>query len=131
MKHLYSLALLLMIGIFAMAQNTPGQRQQQDRPGMPPSQQPPTSDQSTAPMSNTGDVQKDIQTALQKEPTLANANIQVEVKGNNVELSGTVPTRDAKDNAEQIARAHSGGMEVKNNIKVSENRSPGPGQRPQ
>jgi osmotically-inducible protein OsmY len=42
----------------------------------------------------------------------------VQVTDKNVELSGTVPNRDAKDKAEQIAKAHAGGLGVKNHLKV-------------
>ena len=65
-----------------------------------------------------GGVQSDIQAALQKEPTLAASNINVQVSGKSVELLGTVPSKDAKDTAEQIAKAHSGGLDVKNHLKV-------------
>lgn len=44
--------------------------------------------------------------------------INVQVTGKNVELSGTVPSKDAKDKAEQIARSHAGGLGVKNHLKV-------------
>jgi osmotically-inducible protein OsmY len=43
----------------------------------------------------------------------------VQVSGKNVELSGTVPSKDAKDKAEQIAKAHAGGLAVKSHLKVS------------
>jgi osmotically-inducible protein OsmY len=64
-------------------------------------------------------VQNDIQSALQKNPSLANASINVQVTDQSVELSGTVPSKDAKDKAQEIAQAHSGGLEVKNRLKVA------------
>lgn len=117
MRALSILALLALTGVFAAAQYTP--RQQQPQSDMPQTQQPSTSDQSKGGKASAGDVQGDIQAALQKEPTLANSNINVQVSGQNVELTGTVPDQGAKDTAEQIAKAHAGSMGVKNHIKVA------------
>src|ERR1700704_3780460 len=65
------------------------------------------------------DVQSNIQSAIQKDPTLASANVTVDVKnGKSVELSGTVPSKDAKTSAERIASENAGGMKVKNHLKV-------------
>lgn len=109
--YLSNLALVALLGgVVVFAQSTP----RQNPSGMPQTQQQPTSQQGRTPT----DVQNDIQSALQKDKRLADANINVQVTEQNVELSGTVPTKDAKDAAEEIARAHSGGLEVKNNIKV-------------
>jgi osmotically-inducible protein OsmY len=110
-RYFYSLAVLALAGVFAAAQDMP--RQKDD-----PQQRTPSSTQQQ-PMASAGDVQKDIQSALQQEPTLATANINVQVTAKNVELSGTVPSKDAKDKAEQIAKSHAGGLAVKNNLKVS------------
>src|SRR5262245_49614727 len=107
--HLCTLALLAVLGGVALAQNTPQQDAQQN-----PSGQQPTSQQAKSP----ADVQNEIQSALQKDPNLANASITVQVTDQAVELSGTVPSKDAKDAAEQIAQAHSGGLQVKNRLKV-------------
>ncbi|HZU29532.1 MAG TPA: BON domain-containing protein [Candidatus Angelobacter sp.] len=73
-----------------------------------------------APTAN-GDVQGNIQSAIQKDPSLANANVNVAVTGKTVELNGTVPTKDAKDNAERIAKDNANGMKIKNHIKVASN----------
>ncbi len=101
-KHLYSLALVLALGGgFALAQAMPQQPDQK------------------APTAGTAGVQSDIQSALQKDPSLASANINVAVSAQSVELTGTAPTKEAKDKAEQIATAHSGGLPVKNRIKVA------------
>ena len=57
----------------------------------------------------TGDVQSNIQSAIQKDPTLASSNITVDVKnGKEVDLTGSVPSKDAKDSAGriEIGRAH-------------------------
>ncbi|HEY2390522.1 MAG TPA: BON domain-containing protein [Candidatus Angelobacter sp.] len=68
----------------------------------------------------TGDVQGNIQSAIQKDPSLANANVTVNVNaGKSVDLTGTVPTKDAKDAAERIATENAGGLKVKNHLKVS------------
>jgi osmotically-inducible protein OsmY len=129
-KHLYTWALILVIGSgYAFTQSQyPGQ----NPPAVPQTQQPPTTDQGTADQSkangNTGDVQKDIQTALQKDQSLASANISVQSNGKNVELSGSVPTQAAKDRAEQIANQNSGGLPIKNNITVESSSPTGPKQ---
>jgi osmotically-inducible protein OsmY len=79
--------------------------------------------QSDAAPAATGDVQNTIQTALQKDPTLASASITVDVKnGKAVELSGTVPSKDAKEAAERIAKENAGGLKVKNHLKVASNK---------
>jgi BON domain-containing protein len=71
-----------------------------------------------------GDVQNTIQSAIQKDPTLSSANITVDVKnGKAVELTGTVPNKDAKATAERIAKENAGGLKVKNHLKVASNGS--------
>ena len=68
----------------------------------------------------TGDVQGNIQSAIQKDPSLANANVTVNVnEGKSVDLTGTVPTKDAKDAAERIAKENAGSLKVKNHLKVA------------
>jgi osmotically-inducible protein OsmY len=103
--------ILALGGCFALAQQAPRQD---------PSQNP----QSQQPTAGTADVQSDIQSALQKDPSLAGANVNVQVVGKTVELSGTVPSKDAKETAERIAKDHSGGMTVKNKLKVSGGNTP-------
>jgi hypothetical protein len=80
-------------------------------------------DQSKMPQSDTaagaGDVQSQVQTALQQDPKLADANITVNVKGNKLELNGTVANGDAKKEAEKIAKDKAGNLKVKNHIKVA------------
>jgi hyperosmotically inducible periplasmic protein len=122
-KYVFHLALAgaLSAGC-AFAQSMPQQRDPSGAPQQPSTQQPSAQQPSTsqAPAAAaTGDVQGDIQSALQKDPSLASSNVNVKVSGQNIELIGTVPSKDAKDKAEQIAKSHSGGMNVKNNIKVS------------
>jgi len=73
-----------------------------------------------APAAANGDVQSTIQSAIQKDPSLASANVTVDVKnGKSVNLTGTVPSKDAKDAAERIAKENSGGLKVKNHLKVA------------
>lgn len=67
----------------------------------------------------TGDVQSNIQSAIQKDPSLASSNVTVQVNGKHVELSGTVPSKDAKEAAAKIAAENSGGLKVKNHLKVA------------
>jgi osmotically-inducible protein OsmY len=115
-KYLYSLAIIVALGgSFALAQNMPQQRD----PTGAPQQQPPTTDQGKMPTASTADVQKNIQSALQTDPSLAGSKVNSRVSDQGVELTGTVPSQDAKDAAEKIAKANSGGLPVKNHIKVS------------
>ena len=91
-----------------------------------------TPDQNKLPQSDaapaaatTGDVQSTIQSAIQKDPSLASANVTVDVKnGKSVDLTGTVPSKDAKDAAERIAKENSGGLKVKNHLKVASASTP-------
>lgn len=86
-----------------------------------------TPDQNKMPQSDaapaaaaTGDVQSTIQSAIQKDPSLASANVTVDVKnGKSVDLTGTVPSKDAKEAAERIAKENSGGLKVKNHLKIA------------
>ncbi len=100
----------------------------QSKPETMPSTDQPKSDSSKLPQSDaapaaaaaTGDVQGNIQSAIQKDPSLASSNVTVNVNaGKSVDLTGTVPTKDAKDSAERIAKENSGGLKVKNHLKVA------------
>jgi len=108
-KQFYKLALIVTLGSgFALAQGMPQQQPQQDKGAA-----------SAASASQGGDVQGNIQTALQKDPSLAGSTISVQVSGKNVELSGTVPSKEAKDTAERIAKENAGEMKVRSSLKVS------------
>lgn len=73
-----------------------------------------------APAAANGDVQGTIQSALQKDPTLSTASVNVVVNaGKSVELTGTVPNKDAKDSAERIAKENAGGLKIKNHLKIA------------
>lgn len=69
------------------------------------------------------DVQSQVQTALQQDPKLANANINVTVKGKDLELTGTVPSGKEKKEAAKIAKTNAGNLKVKNHIKVASEKS--------
>lgn len=100
----------------------PNTDQKKDDQGAQPQKLP----QSDAAPAATGDVQSTIQSAIQKDPTLASANITVDVKdGKKVELNGTVPNKEAKDTAERIAKENAGGLKVKNHLKVASAENPG------
>ena len=84
-----------------------------------------------APAAASGDVQSTIQSAIQKDPSLASANVTVDVKnGKSVNLTGTVPSKDAKDAAERIAKENSGGLKVKNHLKVASAGTPDKADKP-
>jgi osmotically-inducible protein OsmY len=106
-KHLYMLAMTLgLTAGLVLAQ------------GAPQTQQPAAAGQDKPGATNTASIQNEIQSAIQKDPSLAGSNISVQVTDKSVELSGSVQTKDAKDSAEQIAKQHAGSLEVKNRIKV-------------
>jgi osmotically-inducible protein OsmY len=108
-RCLYFVLLLTLSSVIAFAQT----------------EQAPASEQGKAATAGTGDVQSDIESALLKEPTLSGANITVRVTDKAVELSGSVPSKEAKDTAEQIAKTHAGSLEVKSHLKVSGGNAPG------
>lgn len=117
-------------------QSTPATTDQQPSSTLPNTDQKPTTDDTAKPADSSklpqsdaapaaapaasGDVQGNIQSAIQKDPSLANANVTVNVNaGKSVDLTGTVPTKDAKDAAERIAKENAGSLKVKNHLKVS------------
>jgi osmotically-inducible protein OsmY len=67
---------------------------------------------------DSGEIQTSIQTALQKDATLANDNIIVNVTDRQVELVGTVASAEEKDKAKRIAKANAGGRNVVDHLKV-------------
>jgi hypothetical protein len=80
----------------------------------------PQSDAAPTSASGSGDVQGNIQSAIQKDPSLASSNVTVNVtEGKSVDLTGTVPTKDAKDTAERIAKENAGTLKVKNHLKIA------------
>jgi hypothetical protein len=119
-KHLCNLTLLLALGSgLAVSQTMPRQQYpNQTPPTMPDNQQPATGAQTHLPPADVAKIQSDIQSALQNDSTLANSNINVQVTDKNVELTGSVPNKEAKKTAEQIAKARAGGLDIKNHLKV-------------
>jgi len=75
--------------------------------------------QSDASAADTSSLQSSIQSAIQQDPSLANSNVDVKVTEKQVELSGTVPSDDAKKAAERIAKSNAGGRKVKDKLKVA------------
>ncbi|HEV2963488.1 MAG TPA: BON domain-containing protein [Candidatus Angelobacter sp.] len=76
-----------------------------------------------------GDIQMQIQNALQKEPTLSNDNITVSVTDDTIELNGTVASGKEKQTAKRIAQSYAGNRKVKEHLTVSgqgasDNKSP-------
>jgi len=60
-----------------------------------------------------------IQTAIRKDTSLSNSNVNVNVGDNNeIVLTGTVQSSADKDHAEQIARSNAPGSNVVNKITV-------------
>ena len=112
-KHLFNLALVAVLGgSFALAQSSPSQQPPQNPSGTQPAQS-----QTSDPAAGLK-TQADIQTALAKDAASASPNVNVQVTSSGVELTGTVATEADKNKVEQIATANSGGLPVKNNIKV-------------
>jgi osmotically-inducible protein OsmY len=128
-NYLTKLALLVTLGAgVALAQAYPQQQEQKpSEPTAPQTQQQPAPEQ-TQPQEkmpqgeaapSTTDVQSNIQAAIQKEPSLASSNIQVNVTNKEVELSSTVSSAEEKKTAEQIAKSNAAGRKVKSHLKVS------------
>ena len=124
-KHFCNVTLLLVLGSgLAIAQTMPRQQYpNQTPPTLPESQQPAAGAQPHVPPADPMVVQGDIQKALQNDSTLANSNISVQVNDKNVELTGSVPNKEAKKTAEHIAKDHAAGMDIKNHIKVEKTAS--------
>jgi len=80
--------------------------------------------QSDTPAAAGGDVQNQVQSAIQQDPKLSNANITVSVNGKNLELNGTVANGEDKKEAEKIAKSNAGSLKVKNHIKVASANAP-------
>jgi osmotically-inducible protein OsmY len=131
-NYVTKLALLVALGAgVALAQAYPQQQEQKpSEPTAPQTQEKQPAPEQTQPQEqekmpqaetapSTTDVQSNIQAALQKEPTLANSNIQVNVTNKAVELSGTVSSAEEKKTAEQIAKSNAAGRKVKSHLKVS------------
>ena len=107
----------------APAQQLPSTDEKKPDAQTPDQNKMPQSD--AAPAAASGDVQSTIQSAFQKDPTLSSANVNVVVTaGKSVELTGTVPNKDAKDSAERIAKENAGGLKIKNHLKIASATTP-------
>ena len=99
-------------------ENLPSTDQKKTDQQTPDQNKMPQSD--AAPAAANGDVQSTIQSAIQKDPTLSTASVNVVVNaGKSVDLTGTVPNKDAKDAAERIAKENAGGLKIKNHLKIA------------
>jgi len=65
------------------------------------------------------DLQSKIQKAITSEPTLASANVMVNVTADKIELSGTVPSGKDKQTAKRIAESYAGNRKVVDHMTVS------------
>ena len=64
-----------------------------------------------------------IQSDMQRDPRLANANIAVKVTSTEIQLSGVVPDEGSKRVAVRLALSHAGGRTVEGaDIKITPNR---------
>jgi hypothetical protein len=130
-RNICNLALVLALFTgFVLAQN-PGAQDRHDQSQPTPQAQQPTPDTQTPaqsqpaqsqPQANSAGAQ--IQTALQKEPALA--NVMVNETSEKIELAGTVASDADKDKARTIAEANARGLKVVNNIKVSSSNTSSP-----
>jgi len=77
-----------------------------------------TPQNNTAAATSSADAQSTIQKALQQDQSLANANINVTVNDNKVELTGTVASNEQKKAAKKIAESNAGSMKVVDHLKV-------------
>jgi osmotically-inducible protein OsmY len=102
-------------------QNPPAQDQTQQQPG----EKPPHVDAEPNPEDRK--LEQSIQGDLQKDPHMAFSRVRVHVTDEEVQLSGTVLTNTARDQAAQIASQHAGGRKITNRIRVNPNVHPGPG----
>ena len=84
-----------------------------------PEQTPSSGQQAGATAASGGDIQMQIQNALQKEPTLSNDNLTVSVTDDTIELNGTVNSSKEKQTAKRIAQSYAGNRKVKEHLTVS------------
>jgi len=74
--------------------------------------------------SETSDLQGKIENALKAEPTLSSSSVMVNVSGDNIELSGSVPSGKQKQTAKRIAQSFAGNRKVVDRITVTGNAAP-------
>lgn len=88
--------------------------------GTAPVQTPQTSGSETGgtALMSDSDLQREIQNALSKEPTLSGDNVNVAVSGENIETSGSVNTAKEKLTATRIVQSFAGNRKVVNHITI-------------
>ena len=74
-------------------------------------------------MGSNGDLQMKIDQAMKNEPTLANANVTVNVTDTSIDLAGTAPTGKEKQTAKRIAQSFAGNRKVNDKVNVTRNGS--------
>jgi osmotically-inducible protein OsmY len=128
MKKLQNLALALALclagtGLKLMAQSTSDQNKSQPQTSNPQTPE----NQSAQPAQSDVDknaggtqIEQQIQSAFQQDPQSAYSNVRVQARDNEIVLSGTVPSKTAKEDAESIAKQYAGGRKVKNEIHVKQ-----------
>ena len=91
--------------------------------GTAPSSQTPTPSEvqmpQETPAASNADLQTQIQTAMQKEPTLANDSVNVSVSDDTITLAGTVANNREKQTAMRIAQSYAINKKVVSHLTVS------------
>ena len=95
-------AWILMLAAASVAQQ-PGSEQAQPPSGTKPQQ---------------AHVQQDIQQAWRSQSDLRQANLNAQVRGGAVTLTGTVGTEQQRQMAVQVATLHASGMKIVDKIRV-------------
>jgi osmotically-inducible protein OsmY len=75
-------------------------------------------------MMSDSDLQREIQNALSKEPTLSGDTVNVTVSGDNIETTGSVNSAKEKLTASRIVQSFAGNRKVVNHITVGHGTSP-------
>jgi hypothetical protein len=76
-------------------------------------------DQPATPAVNNADLQMQIQTAMQKEPTLASDSVTVAVADDTITLTGNVASSKEKQTATRIAQSYAGNKKVVSHMVIS------------
>ncbi len=92
---------------------------QSSAPGATAAPAPGTAPAPGAPGDISTDLQKQVQTALKHEPTLANDNINAVVAGDTIDLSGTVNSGKERQTALRIAQSFAGNRRVVDHLTVA------------
>ena len=79
----------------------------------------PEAEPPATPAMNNADLQMQIQTALQKEPTLASDNVNVAIADDTITLTGNVASSKEKLTATRIAQSYAGNKKVVSHLVIS------------